>query len=378
MSVTDVPPRIRYCLWGKAAGRCQYRGCNQALYRDDLTKAEFNTSYIAHIIADKPDGPRGDKVLSEKLKADIENLMLLCDVHHRLVDIADVDGHPVKLLTQMKAEHEGRIEALADIQDEMQSHILLYGAKVGDNDSPLTVGKAKRAMVPNWYPAANQPFAIGMTSSYSDAEERFWEIELENLRRQFDRFVKPAISSGQVEHLSVFGFAPIPLLIALGRELSDIPAAEVYQLHREPATWSWQTGKLGFSYQVSPSQKPEMKTVALILGLSAEVVPERIHAVLGREVAIWSIHHDEPHNDFLKARSQLQEFRRVMRKTFGQIKTTHGEDATLHVFPAVPLSAAVEIGRVWQPKADLPFIVYDQNRNAGGFVPAITIQQPNN
>ena len=46
MSVTNVPTSVRYCLWGRAAGRCEYRGCNHALYRDDLTKAEFNTSYI--------------------------------------------------------------------------------------------------------------------------------------------------------------------------------------------------------------------------------------------------------------------------------------------------------------------------------------------
>lgn len=376
MSVTDVPPPIRYCLWGRAAGRCQYRGCNHALYRDDLTQAEFNTSYIAHIVADKPDGPRGDKILSEKLKADITNLMLLCDVHHRLIDIADVAGHPVSLLEEMKVEHEARVELLTGIQDEMKSHVLLYGAKVGDNESPLTANKAKRAMVPNWYPATNQPFAIGMKSSFSDGESRYWEMEHENLRRQFDRLVKPAISSGDVEHLSVFGFAPIPLLIALGREISDICPAEVYQLHREPATWSWQTRTPKFTYQVSPSDDSAKTKVALILSLSANVLPERIHAVLGDDVAIWSIQHNDPHNDFLRSKSQLQDFRRVMRRTFNQIKAVHGEKAQLHVFPAVPVSVAIEIGRVWQPKADLPFVVYDQNRNGGGFVPALTIQQP--
>lgn len=377
MSVTNVPASVRYCLWGKAAGRCEYRGCNHALYRDDLTKAEFNTSYIAHIVADQPDGPRGDKVLSEKLKADISNLMLLCDAHHRLIDIADVAGHPVSLLEEMKSEHEARVELLTGIQDEMKSHVLLYGAKVGDNESPLTASKAMRAMVPNWYPAANQPFAIGMKSSFSDGESLFWEMEQENLRRQIDRLVKPAISSGDVEHLSVFGFAPIPLLIALGREISDICPAEVYQLHREPPTWNWQTRTPKFSYQVTSSSDTSRRKVALILSLSANILPDRIHSVLGDDIAIWSIHHSDPHNDFLRARSQLQEFRRVMRRTFNQIKVIHGESAQLHIFPAVPVSAAIEIGRVWQPKADLPFVVYDQNRNGGGFVPALSIQQPN-
>jgi len=33
----------------------------------------------------------------------------------------------------------------------------------------------------------------------------------------------------------------------------------------------------------------------------------------------------------------------------------------------------VETGRVWMPKADLPMLIYDQNRAAGGFVQALSI-----
>jgi hypothetical protein len=36
------------------------------------------------------------------------------------------------------------------------------------------------------------------------------------------------------------------------------------------------------------------------------------------------------------------------------------EGATIKVFPAPPVSAAVEVGRVWMPKADLPMTVFDQ------------------
>ena len=64
-----------------------------------------------------------------------------------------------------------------------------------------------------------------------------------------------------------------------------------------------------------------------------------------------------------------------MRTVFDAIKLQHGEDAELSLFPAVPVSAAIEIGRVWMPKADLPFSVYDQNRSTGGFSHALTISQ---
>ena len=104
MSVTSVPEKVRTRLWGKAAGRCQYEGCNKPLWIDELTKFEFNQSYVAHIIADKPGGPRGDTELSELLKADISNLMLMCDTHHRLIDKEDIAGHPPRTTSGDEAE----------------------------------------------------------------------------------------------------------------------------------------------------------------------------------------------------------------------------------------------------------------------------------
>ena len=114
MSISYIPEKTKILLWGKAAGRCQYEGCNKVLYQDTLTKCEFNKAYIAHIVADKPDGPRGNTVESEQLKDKLSNLMLLCDTHHRLVDKEDVIGHPRTRLEKMKEEHERRMEILTD------------------------------------------------------------------------------------------------------------------------------------------------------------------------------------------------------------------------------------------------------------------------
>jgi hypothetical protein len=75
----------------------------------------------------------------------------------------------------------------------------------------------------------------------------------------------------------------------------------------------------------------------------------------------------------MQSRSSLTAFRRVMRQAFNQIKARHGEAATIHLFPALPVSAAIEVGRVWMPKADLPLAIYDQNRTSGGFVARTTI-----
>lgn len=70
MSVTSITTKNQNLLWAISAGRCEYKGCNKVLHRDILTKKKYNSAYIAHIVADKPNGPRGD----------IERSGLLCDV----------------------------------------------------------------------------------------------------------------------------------------------------------------------------------------------------------------------------------------------------------------------------------------------------------
>ena len=90
MSVTSVTTKNRYRLWMLAGGRCEYRGCNKQLWRNDKTLEEMNKAYIAHIVADSPKGPRGDLVRSPLLADDLSNLMLLCDEDHRTIDIVDV------------------------------------------------------------------------------------------------------------------------------------------------------------------------------------------------------------------------------------------------------------------------------------------------
>ncbi|MCD6216470.1 SAVED domain-containing protein [bacterium] len=57
------------------------------------------------------------------------------------------------------------------------------------------------------------------------------------------------------------------------------------------------------------------------------------------------------------------------------MKATHGHDSILHIFPAVPVAIAFEIGRVWMPKADLALRIYDENRKICGFNVAFYIKQ---
>jgi len=372
MSITNIPETVKIRLWGKAGGRCQYDGCNEPLWLDTLTQAEFNVAYIAHIIADKPTGPRGHPTLSEELKSDISNLMLLCDAHHRLIDVSDIEGHPVELLRAMKDRHEQRIQLVTALGPDRQSHVVLYGANIGQHAAPLSFKKATQAMVPDRYPAEPQAIALGMlNSTLQDRNPAYWTAESTQLTSLVSQQVKPRLTQGRVEHLSVFALAPQPLLMLLGYLLCDIPAAEVYQLHREPPDWRWQEDPGGFDYSITAPARTEGPP-ALVFSLSATINDERIEACLPG-ATIWRFCSRAPNNDFLKGRGQARLFRQQARQLLDRIKASHGEHAILHVFPAMPVALAVDFGRIIMPKADLRLQIYDQNQPLGGFVPALAL-----
>ena len=82
---------------------------------------------------------------------------------------------------------------------------------------------------------------------------------------------------------------------------------------------------------------------------------------------------ENPLDDILNRADDLAEFRTRLRVMLDLIKAAHGQNTPLQVFPALPLSAAIKVGRVTMPKADMPMTVYDQNRRIGGFVKAIDL-----
>jgi tetratricopeptide (TPR) repeat protein len=93
-------------LWGRAAGRCSAPGCDIQLTLELPNTGRLIVGEHAHIIPRSPKGPRGDG--NRTGSDDYENRILLCPVHHRIVDRAP-DDHPRELLLTWKADHEQRM-----------------------------------------------------------------------------------------------------------------------------------------------------------------------------------------------------------------------------------------------------------------------------
>jgi len=365
-------------LWGQAAGRCEFRGCNEPLWKSLVTQQQVNLAEAAHIWSFSPNGPRGHEGVPTVLLNDCSNLMLVCQACHTTMD-QDKDGelYSVSLLQEMKAEHERRIEIATSITPALTSQVLHFGANIGVQGSPLRWESTAPALFPGRYPASQSAIELGLgNSATQDHDREFWTVEARNLVRHFETRIRERRHDGALGHLSVFALAPQPLLILLGSLLSDIQDAEVFQLHREPRqTWTWPewtqpTPKPTLNEPEFPSGIP-----ALVLSLSGTVVADRVESALGEPVSIWEVTVPSPNNDLIKTRAQLGELRALLRHALDRIKTTHGQSSRLHIFPAAPLSVAIELGRVRSPKADMPWRIYDQNNHQGGFSQALDLPE---
>jgi hypothetical protein len=372
--VRNIRMPIQRELWGRAAGRCQFSGCNRLVYKSPITQESVNVAEMAHIYSFSPHGPRGHGPFKRipALLNESGNLLLVChDCHKKIDKHKDGGRYAPDLIRQWKIEHERRIALVTGIAPRRKSTVVLYGAKIGDERSPLQHDLAEWAMFPNWYPADEHPIQLGMTWEGKDDQIDYWGTEEKNLMTAFERYVVPHIAVG--EHFSVFGFAPIPLLVRLGTLFTDKIAAQVYQLGREPQqSWQWSARDKAVYYRVIRPSSFKYAP-ALIISLSARISHERVTSILGKRVSVWELTVREPHNDFLRTKAQLSKFRETARRLMVEIARKDGQQIPLAIFPALPVATAIELGRIRMPKADMPWVIYDHNNKTRSFIKALEI-----
>ena len=361
-------------LWGKAAGRCQFPGCNKLLYRSAITQEPVILAEKAHIYPFADNGPRGQGGVDVADINNVDNLMLLCRGCHKTIDYKNGQRYSVEILKKWKHEHETRIETVSEIKPENKTCVVTYTANIDGNNLQLDFNELVDAIFPNKFPISSKPINLSMQSSLRDDTQPFWNAESANLKKLFERSIHGEISEGTSD-FTLFAIAPQPLLVLLGTLFTDKVNVEVRQLMREPKTWKWQEHTAQFKLNTYKSDQCKRKIPALCLSISAKIDTQRITSLFDSEIDIWTVTLDEGEcgNDIIRCPEQLSHFREITRKAIKMIMERYGTNTPLHIFPAMPVSCAVELGRIRMPKADMPWIIYDQSNVHNSFIPTLTI-----
>jgi hypothetical protein len=92
-------------LFALSGNTCSYTGCENQLTDPSWEGVQAE---VAHIRGEREGSARFDAGMTEAERQSFPNLILLCPNDHRRIDNSEQSSHPVELLEDMKAKHEGR------------------------------------------------------------------------------------------------------------------------------------------------------------------------------------------------------------------------------------------------------------------------------
>jgi hypothetical protein len=371
-----IPDTTKLRLWVKSAGRCEFKGCNTPIWKNNLTLSEGNFAEIAHIIGSSKDGPRGTDQ-SKEAQIDFDNLILLCQRCHKEID-DHPESYPVELLRAWKQDHENRIEIQTSYPEDIhKSTILLCSVNIGDRIVPINIEPIRNAMFPKF--PTNKGIKIEENNFDRKGTPEQWQTFAEGkIKRKVLRDLEEGIDDIKIKHISLFAIAPMPLLIYLGRWIGDTIPTDIYQSHRNIENtnkiWSWQEEVSAEStYFVSCKQEGTDEIVFLSLAISDSIERDKYDNLISDSCSIYEISISEPSPHFLKSKRQLEIFSHEYRKLLNQIQARHGKDCKIYILPAVPVSMAIECGRVILPTKDPEIYVCEYYGNKEGFKTVLQI-----
>lgn len=363
----DPSTITKMMLCARAGGRCQFDGCNKKLFIDGVTLKMLNNSNIAHIVASAPDGPRGNSE-SYELSDKIENLMLMCQEHHKLID-ENPDIYTISILGEMKEEQERKIEELLDEMNYPKSEVIMMESPIKGLSVSVDFKQAVEAIRSEGNnPASNHGVSISLEVYGNYRSSEYWN----NLEKQLNDCVTYQIYSlyrrSPDIKLSIFPLAPIPLIIKLGELMGDKRKIDVYQKFREPDTWRWQSKEISNSFSTEVFRNSDGDKIALIISISSEIDMTRVTVVDDFDV-IYHLKAQKCSVNAIKSRKDLEAFWQEYLRVLDIIKNKD-KGTEISLFPAIPVSASFEIGRRYMPRVYPKIRVFDE---CDGFFETLTI-----
>lgn len=117
-------------LWGRSGNMCAFPDCKKVLVVDEtFTDDPSIIGEEAHIVAQKEDGPRGISPLTPEQIDKYDNLILLCSIHHKVIDDQE-NEYTVDKLKEFKVTHETWIKDNLNVDHKKVKDDELYAAYI--------------------------------------------------------------------------------------------------------------------------------------------------------------------------------------------------------------------------------------------------------
>ncbi|WP_374775007.1 SAVED domain-containing protein [Streptomyces sp. NBC_01310] len=381
-------------VWVRSGGRCVL--CNTYLLDGPMSGRTVRLGEIAHIVGQSTHerSPRGADPLGEELRDEADNLMLLCAQEHTEIDAkATQDVFTVTWLRELKQEHEDRIRHLTGLGPSRATTVVrmvgpIHGKAVELSRQTAASAVTARHRFPLFlesysrhgveidlqHTPGEEETAFEDALSAAAASRSYYQQAVQVIDGVIKSRLRPGVERGSVQHVSVFGFARLPLLVYLGSRLDDTVPTDVYQRHRPEQSWVWpaETGP-GTEFTVrAAGGRPVSDEAVLIMNVSGSIgtseVPKELADLRRYEIGpVGAV----TCPDILRQHASLQHLENTVRDFLARLESEAKTLKRLHVLPAIPLSAAVALGRAHHPQVHPQLVIYE--RLAGRYVPTLEV-----
>lgn len=384
--------QVRRDVWVRSGGRCAL--CNEYLLEGPMSGRTVNLGELAHIVGRSTGdrSPRGQDALDPALRDDADNLMLLCASQHGEIDApGGLDVFTVDKLRRLKREHEDRIRHLTGLGPDRATTVVRMVGRVHGKEVELSRQTAAAAVLAeDRFPLFLESYtrhgleidlrgvpgessAARAASRAAAASRAHYRLAAGLVEDVIERQLRPGIVRDAVRHVSVFGFARLPLLVYLGSRLDDSVPTDIYQRHRADESWVWRSNDgppVGFTTRVD-HDVPAGSEAVVVMNVSGAIGPQEVPAALAA-LRRYEIRPTAPAcPDIMRDRGCLQGFAAALRDFFARLEGEAKGLRRLHVLPAVPMSAAVALGRAHHPQVHPRLVVYE--RLTGAYVPTLEV-----
>jgi 5-methylcytosine-specific restriction endonuclease McrA len=372
----DIKPSVRLAVWARAAGCCVM--CSTSLLGHSHFLHTVLVGELAHNVGAKatPGSARG-------LDADIadreaeENLLLVCHSCHRLIDDEDhVPYFTIDRLRAMKKAHEDRVRMAATSGGLRRTAVIRVGGLVRGATAFASHRQTADALLADGY--------LGLADGRwqgdfpcripgDPSRPSYWHAAKDEIDHTL-RLVEQAVASGNVDHLSVFAIAPVPLLVYLGFGLEDKTDTRLYQKNRDgDQGWRWDESAPVYDFTTTRSTgSTPVKEVVLAASLTAEVQRTSLPASL-QGLPYFEI---RPEGDrfgpgLFSHPATLRNFADRWRGLLAEVEAACPGATKWHLVAAAPLTPAIEMGRAFMREAQPPIDVYE--RQNGTYTPVVQV-----
>lgn len=375
--VRNANANAQKALVAMAAGRCEFPGCNRFLFEHPLTKDRGNYGENAHIVAFKEGAARGRDGERPVDINSIDNLMLLCQPCHKLID-----DNPVRytrdFLVAGKEAHERRTRALTELGPELRTNVLVLKSRIGERIAEVGQQEVADALRPR-YPSSMSFTLIDLSQLGDEKDDGYYPMAERLIGQRVAAMYAAQDVFGEVKHLSVIGLAPMPLLVKLGAALSNTVQTDFFQCHRDrDDRWTWHIDGPPVSYAASiVRRRTDAARVAVTLSLSGTIDAGKLPDTIDSGFTVYDLTLDgmSPNPGFLRTRQNLDDFRAAYRALIARITQENPAATEIHLFPAVPAPAAIVLGFDLLPKVHPALIVHDFDKRVGGFAERIRVNR---